>query len=105
MDVVGDSGLILVAPRPERSSTEDLHEDAPPQRQAVQLDSVCLSELVSERDNSAKDSLLPKQEEKSLFQLLELGHNQHLSQQTHNAHVTCETDYIFVEQLSSPLKQ
>lgn len=105
MDVVGDSGLILVAPRPERSSTEDLREDASPQRQAVKLDSVCLSELDSERDNSAKDSFLPKQEEKSLFQLLELGHNQHLSKQTQNAHVTCETDYIFVEQLSSPLKQ
>lgn len=105
MDVVGDSGLLLVAPRPERSSTEDLREDASPQRQAVKLDSVCLSDLVSERDNSVKDSFPLKQEEKSLFQLWELGQNQHLSQQTQNAHVTCETDYIFVEQLLSPLKQ
>lgn len=105
MDVVEETGLILVAPRPERFFTEDLHEDASPQRQAVKLDSVCLSELITEPENSANDSFLHKQEEKSLFQLLELAQNQHLSKQSQNAHMSCETDYIFVEQILSPLKQ
>lgn len=95
-DVLGDPGLLLVGPRPERLSEEDLREDASPQRRAVEADSVCLPEL---------RSVLHEQEEKALLQLSELGQERRLSEQTQNTHVICETDYIFVEQISSPLKR
>lgn len=105
VDVLGATGLILVGPRPERFFKEDLHEDTSPQRQAIELDSVCLSELVTERENSANDGFLHKQEENSLLQPSELCPDRHLSEQTQKTHMTCETDYIFVEQIVSPLKQ
>lgn len=105
LDILGETGLLLVGPRPERFFKEDLHEDASPQRQAIELDSVCLSELVTERESSANDSFLRKQEENSLFQLSELCQDRHLSEPTQNTRMTCETDYIFVEQILSPLKQ
>lgn len=105
MDVLGDTGLVLVGLKPERVFREDLHEDTSQQRQAIKLDSVCLSELITERENSANDSFLHKQEENSLLQLSELCQDRRLSEETQNTHITCETDYIFVEQLLSSLKQ
>lgn len=105
MDVLGDTSLVLVGLKPERVFREDLHEDTSQQRQAIKLDSVCLSELITERENSVNDSFLHKQEENSLLQLSELCQDRRLSEETHNTHITCETDYIFVEQLLSSLKQ
>nr|AAR25690.1 class I helical cytokine receptor number 27 [Tetraodon nigroviridis] len=95
LDVLGDKGPILVAPRPARLFKAEPQEDTA----AVTLDSVRLSELVTEPENSANDSFLHKLEETSLLHLSES------SEQTQNTHTTRETDYIFVEQICLPLTQ
>lgn len=105
LDVLGDTGLILVAARPERFLEEDLHEDTSLQREAIELDSVCLSELVPEPEESASDRFLHKQTENFPLRLSELCQDRHLSEQSQNTHMSCETDYIFVEQMLLPLKR
>lgn len=107
VDVLGDKGLILVCPRRERSSKEDLHEDASPLMHTVKLDSVGVAEHFTGRQNSDNDSFLFKLENPP-FQFLEgLCQDQHLSEgmANLNSHMTCETEYIFVEQISLALKQ
>lgn len=106
VDVLGDKGLILVCPRQERSSKEDLHEDASLPMHAVELDSVGVSEHFTGRLNSDDDNFLLKLENPP-FQFLEvLCQDQHLSEgmANQNSHMICETEYIFVEQISLALK-
>ncbi|XP_056888724.1 uncharacterized protein LOC130525702 isoform X2 [Takifugu flavidus] len=111
VDVLGDKGLILVVPRQERSSKKDLREDASPLMHTIKLD-VCVSEFATKRENSANDDFLRRggeeEEENAPNQFLEgLCQEWDFSEgmTNHNSHMTCETEYIFVEQISPPLKQ
>lgn len=106
VDVLGDKGLILVVPRQERSSKKDLQEDASPLMHTIKLDSVCVSEFATRRENSANDGFLHKVEENTLNQFSKgLCHEWDFSEEmtNHSSHMTCETEYIFVEQISSAL--
>lgn len=106
VDVLGDKGLILVCPRQERTSKEDLHEDASPLMHTVKLESVGVSEHFTGRQNGDNDSFLLKLQNPP-FQFLEgLHQDQHLSEEmaNQNSHMAYETEYIFVEQISLALK-
>lgn len=107
-DILGDKGLILVVPRQEHSSKKDLEEDASPLMHTIKLDSVCISEFATKPENSTNDGFLRKVEENTLNQFSEeMCQDRHFSEgmTNHNSHMTCETEYIFVEQISSALKQ
>lgn len=103
MDVLGDKGLILVGPRPERSTKEDLHEDGSVLIHTIKLDSLSILESVIEPEDSANDSFLHNLEEN--FVNHSSGESCQAGAMTNqNTHVTCEMEYIFVEQISSALK-
>lgn len=102
MDVLGDKGLILIGPRPEHSTIEDLHEDA--SLHTIKLDSLCVLEPVTELEDSVNDSFLHKLEENFVNQ--SSGESCQAGGMTNqNTHMTCDMEYIFVEQISSALKQ
>lgn len=104
MDVLGDKGLILVVPRQEHSPKKDLQEDASLLMHTIKLDSVCISEFATKQENSANDGFLRKVEENALNQFSEgLCQEWDFSEgmTNHNSHMTCETEYIFAEQISS----
>lgn len=91
LDVVGDTGPLLVGPRPERLSKADPREDAP----AVRPDSVRLSDLVAEPGNGAGGKL----EETSPLRGSE-RQDRRPSERTRGAPRTqTQTEYVFVEQM------
>lgn len=107
VDVLGDKDLVVVGPRLKCSSKEDLREDASPLMHTIKLDSVCVSGLLLQED-SATGGFLHKLEENSLNQFLEEScQDPHFADLMSNqsTHMTCDTEYIFVEQISSALKQ